>query len=265
MKSKVHSFLYRIFIFLPLLILLPGASTGQQQREFYQLFVYHFTTIAQEATLDNYFEKALLPALHRQGINKTGVFKSLANDTTTDKLIYILIPFTKLENIAGVGSLLAIDKEYQDAANSYTNAIYSDPPYTRKEVMLLQAFSMAPQLQLPALKGERKNRVYELRSYESATEKIFKNKVHMFNEGDEIGLFKRLNFNAVFYSEVIAGSKMPNLMYMTSFENMEDRNEHWKNFVADPYWKKLSAMPEYQKNVSRNDITFLYPTDYSDY
>ena len=124
---------------------------------------------------------------------------------------------------------------------------------------------MAPQMQLPDLKGEKKNRVYELRSYESATEKIFTNKVRMFNDGDEIGLFKKLNFNAVFYSEVLAGSKMPNLMYMTCFENMADRDAHWKTFVDDPYWKKLSTMPEYQHNVSHIDITFLRPVEYSDF
>ncbi len=87
----------------------------------------------------------------------------------------------------------------------------------------------------------------------------------MFNEGDEIGLFERLNFNAIFYGEVIAGSKMPNLMYMTSFDNMQERDEHWKKFSADPYWKKLSSLPEYQQNVSHIDINFLRPLDFSDY
>ena len=87
----------------------------------------------------------------------------------------------------------------------------------------------------------------------------------MFNEGDEVGLFKRLNFNAIFYAEVVAGGKMPNLMYMTSFENMADRDAHWKSFGSDPAWKKLSAMPEYKNNVSHIDIMFLRPTDYSDY
>lgn len=87
----------------------------------------------------------------------------------------------------------------------------------------------------------------------------------MFNQGDEIGLFKKLNFNAIFYSEVIAGSRMPNLMYMTSFENKADRDEHWKTFGNDPYWKKLSAEPEYQNNVSHIDMTFLYAADYSDF
>jgi hypothetical protein len=87
----------------------------------------------------------------------------------------------------------------------------------------------------------------------------------MFNEGGEVGLFKRLNFNAVFYAQVLAGNKMPNLMYMTTFENMQDREAHWKAFGDDPFWKKLSSLPEYQHNVSHADIIFLHPVAYSDF
>jgi hypothetical protein len=53
-------------------------------------------------------------------------------------------------------------------------------------------------------------------------------------------------------------------MYMTSFNNMQVREEHWKNFGSDPEWKKLSALPEYQNNVSHIDIVFLRPAPYSD-
>jgi hypothetical protein len=87
----------------------------------------------------------------------------------------------------------------------------------------------------------------------------------MFNEGGEVVLFKRLGFNAIFYADVISGSRMPNLMYMTSFEDKASRDAHWKTFVDDPEWKKLSSMPQYQKNVSKADIIFLRPTAYSDY
>jgi len=58
---------------------------------------------------------------------------------------------------------------------------------------------------------------------------------------------------------------MPNLMYMTSFDNMDERNAHWKSFGADPEWKVLSAMPEYQHNVSRNETILMRGTAYSDY
>jgi hypothetical protein len=234
-------------------------------KTWYQLTVYHYTTEAQEQVLDTYFQQALLPALHRQQIKQVGVFKAISNDTSALKKLYVLIPFSSFEVITAVPSKLQNDKEYQTKGATYINAVYSAAPYTRMETILLQAFTLAPSLELPQLKSPKKERVYELRSYESATEKIFQNKVHMFNEGDEIGLFKRLNFNAVFYAEVIAGSKMPNLMYMTSFENKADRDEHWKNFGADPSWKKLSAMPEYKNNVSHIDITFMRPAEYSDY
>lgn len=240
-------------------------SPARKERDFYQLVVYHFKDASQEKVIDNYLQNALLPALHKINIKNIGVFKNRSNDTIAEKTMYVLIPIKSLEQIIKIQSKLNVDKDYQSAGAEYLNAVYTSAPYSRMETIMLHAFSMAPQLQLPNLNGARKDRIYELRSYESATEKIFRNKVQMFNEGDEIGLFKRLNFNASFYGEVIAGAKMPNLMYMTCHENKTVRDANWKNFVNDPYWKKLSGMPEYQHNVSHIDISFLYPTEYSDY
>jgi len=265
MKKKDTLIIRTCFLLLFLPVLLSSWSPGAKPaREFYQFTIYHFSSAEQEKALDNYLQHALLPALHRMKINHVGVFKAIANDTSATKSLYVLIPVKSLDMILKIPAKLNDDKEYQSKGADYINAIYTAPPYTRMETILLQAFTLAPQVQVPALTAPKKDRVYELRSYESATEKIYKNKVKMFNEGDEIGLFKRLNFNAVFYSEVIAGNKIPNLMYMTSFENMADRDAHWKSFVADPYWKTLSAMPEYQHNVSHIDITFLRPANYSD-
>jgi hypothetical protein len=87
----------------------------------------------------------------------------------------------------------------------------------------------------------------------------------MFNEGGEIKLFSRLNFNAVFYGDVLAGDRMPNLMYMTSFENMEDRDAHWKEFGNSPEWKQLTSMQEYKNNVSKSDIILMKAKKYSDF
>ncbi len=241
------------------------AQSEKNERAFYQITVYHYNSADQEKVLDNYLQNALLPALHRLGLMHIGVFKALANDTAASKLLYVFAPISSLDNIIKIPAKLNEDKQYLTAGAEYINAVYTAPPYQRKETILLLAFPLAPQMTLPMLKAEKKDRVYELRSYESATENIFRNKVQMFNDGDEIGLFKKLNFNAVFYSGVIAGNKMPNLMYMTTFENMADRDAHWKDFGNDPYWKKLSSMPQYQNNVAHIDITFLRPTDYSDF
>ena len=85
----------------------------------------------------------------------------------------------------------------------------------------------------------------------------------MFNNG-EIDIFERLGFNAVFYGEVIAGSKMPNLMYMTTFEDLDSEKMHWDAFRADDQWNKMKVMEQYQNNVSGSDIMLLTPADYSD-
>jgi NIPSNAP len=238
---------------------------GKPKKEIYQLTVYQYNTAAQETVLNNYFKNALLPALHKMGYKNIGVFKALANDTAAIKKIYLYLPLKSLNDPLLLAEKLNKDSDYQLAGADYLNAAYSTPPYTRIETILLKAFSLAPQMIVPKLTAPKNERVYELRSYESATEKIFANKVHMFNEGNEIDIFKRINANAVFYSEVIAGSHMPNLMYMTCYENKADRDAHWKAFGADAAWKKLSAMPEYQHNVSHIDIMFLQPLEYSDF
>lgn len=234
-------------------------------REYYELKVYHFKDSMQERILNIYFEYALLPAMHRQKIENVGIFKAIANDTSADKTMYVFIPFKSLKEMEKVNEDIKDDKAYNAAGEAYLEAPYNKPPYSRMETILLYAFPLAPEMQVPQLKSGANERVYELRSYESATEKIFANKVQMFNEGGEIPLFKRLNFNAVFYSSVIAGSHMPNLMYMTTFENMADRDAHWKAFGDDAEWKKLSSSPQYQNNVQHIDITFLRPLPYSDF
>jgi hypothetical protein len=231
-----------------------------QQREFYQLKIYHVKTKSQEARVDQFLQFAWLPEAHKAGIKNIGVFKPVRQDTA-EQLIYVLVPFKSLEQFNNLDNKL----HYASAGKDYIDAAHNDVPYIRIESILLRAFPGKPRMEAPALTGPRRDRIYELRSYESPTEKYYVNKVKMFNEGGEISIFKRLNFNAIFYAEVLSGSRMPNLMYMTSFESIASRDEHWKAFSADEEWKKLRAMPEYQNNVSKADILLLYAVEYSDY
>jgi NIPSNAP len=233
--------------------------------EIYDLRVYHYSSMEQEKRILTFMETALIPALHKQGIKDVGAFESLANDTVAGKRIYLLIPWNSHVQKFDVEKKIAADPTFISEGADYVEATYDKPVYDRIEFLQLRAFHLAPRLQRPALTGDRSQRVYELRSYESASEKIYRNKVEMFNEGGEITLFKRLNFNAIFYGDVISGSRMPNLMYMTSFENMADRDAHWKTFVEDAEWKSLSTKPEYQHNISKMDIYFLRPLEFSDY
>lgn len=258
-------FLMNLLIASLLLTAIYSDMYGQTELPYYyELKIYHLKNKLQEKNLDVFLQSAYLPAMHRAGIPTIGIFKPIEPDTS-NRRVYVFIPFKSLNEFASTEQSLQQDKTYLENGKEYINASYQTPPYDRMESILLHAFSGMPSPRVPALVSEKSKRVYELRSYESATEKYFVNKVEMFNEGQEIEIFERLGFNAIFYGEVLSGSRMPNLMYMTSFNDRGDREEHWKQFREDPEWIKLSSIPKYQKNVSKADIILLYPADYSDF
>ncbi|MCC9136510.1 NIPSNAP family protein [Pontibacter silvestris] len=249
---------------MALLLFSSPAFSVAPERELYELKIYHLKSKAQEERVDKFLQQAYIPALHRAGIKKVGVFKPVEGDTAAGKRIYVYIPYNSPDQFFKLPKTLQNDQKFVTDGKDYVDAAHDNPAYSRIETILLQAFPDMPQFQAPDLKAPKNERVYELRSYEGPTEKLYQNKVQMFNQGNEIGIFKRLGFNAVFYAEVLAGSHMPNLMYMTTFENKASRDEHWKAFGGDTEWKKLSAMPEYQNNMSHADIFFLQPTNYSE-
>ncbi|GGI24621.1 NIPSNAP family protein [Pedobacter mendelii] len=256
MKSTLTKLLF-------LTVVLIAASTNvfaAKAQYYYQLKVYHLKTPEQEAIVDAYLKDAFIPALHRSGINSVGVFKPIAKDTL-EQLVYVFIPFKKMDDFLKLNETLEKDKQYLAAGSGYLNAEYSAAPYTRVESIILKAFSAMPEFAIPKLTTPKSERVYELRSYEAATENLSINKIGMFNDY-EVEIFSKLNFNAIFYGQVVSGSKMPNLMYMTTFNNKEDRDKHWVAFGED--YKKISGLPQYQHNVSKNVTLFVYPTDYSD-
>lgn len=260
MKKHTLNFLLLIFCFQ----LVSATAYGQKPQQFFQIKIYHFDNAEQQQQTDRFLKQAYLPALHRQGIDQVGVFKPHDANTSTALKTYLLIPFKTLDAFAALSRHLNSDSQYLYDGRKYLEASHDEPPYHRITSTLLKAFEYAPTLMASDLNNPGTERVYELRSYESPTEALNRNKVDMFNAGGEVEIFDRLGFNAIFYANVISGDKMPNLMYMTSFENMESRNAHWDSFTNDPQWEELSAVEKYQDNVSHSDTYFLKAASYSD-
>lgn len=238
---------------------------GQVEKEYYQLKTYTIKNEAQEQMMDTYLEKAFLPALKRYGIETVGVFKLRNEKFVKADKIHILIPYTSLLQFEALEDYLVLDKTHVYAGKAYLEAAYNNPPYERINSVLMRAFTQMPKMTPTTVEGPRASRVYELRSYESPTEATYANKVHMFNTGGEVALFDSLGFNAVFYGEVISGDAMPNLMYMTTFPNMDKRDELWKAFFSSDTWTNLKGNEFYKNNMKKADVMLLYPTSYSDY
>jgi len=242
---------------------LKAASKPKQQ--YFEIRIYRIKQSSQAERLDGYLKFAFIPAMHRAGIDRIGVFKPVEADTTYGKLVYAFIPYKSLDQFQKLPAQLQKDKDYQKSGSEFLNAEYNDPPFVRYESILLKAFEFMPQYRPPVYDTPVGERIYELRSYESATEAKALKKIQMFNQGGEMKLFENLGFNAVFYGQVLIGSHKPNLMYMTTFRDRTTHDEKWKTFGSSPEWKNLSGLDEYKNTVSRVSIFLLHPTSYSDF
>jgi hypothetical protein len=246
------------------LLFLSFGEKGKASQEYYAIKLYRFKNQAQIDRVEKFLKEAYIPALHRNGIAKVGVFKPIEGDTVAGMALFVWIPLKSLEQFTELPGLLEKDAAFRVSGSDYLEADNTNPPYARIETILLKAFPDMPRYGIPDHKTPPSQRIYELRSYEGPTEKMFRRKVEMFNAGGEIKLFAKLGFNAVFYSEVISGSTMPNLMYMTTFADMKAHDEHWDAFRNHPDWKALSGLEKYKNTVSRSVKYLLHPTGYSD-
>jgi hypothetical protein len=245
-----------------LLPALPGIITSKssdmpkkKKQEWYEWRVYTLKDETQQKLVEDYFGQALIPAMNRLGSKNIGLFKELKPEAQTR--LFAIIPYADINNYLEAETKLAKDAAYQTAAAAYLAAPSTAPAYDRIQSSLLKAFDGMPAIEVP----EKKDRIFELRRYESATESAGKKKIEMFNQAGEIAIFRRVGLTPVFFGEAVIGDMRPNLTYMLTFDDMAEHDKNWKTFGSDPDWKKISSMPEYadSKIVSRITRTFLVP------
>jgi len=263
-KSKI------LFRTLPALVLfmsvvINGFAAPPAKQMYYEVKIYRIETEAQESIMDAYLKDAYLPALHRAGIPTVGVFKPIETDEDFGKLIYVFIPYNTMEQYEQLSGKLNKDQIYIQAGKEFIDAPYNQPPFVRYESIIAQAFSNMPQFRAPSFTTAKSERIYEYRSYESATEEKATKKIHMFNEGGEMEIFESIGANAAFYAKVILGSQMPRLIYMTTYADMESHDACWAAFRSHPDWKRISSMEEYRNTTSKTAAFLLHPTSYSDF
>ncbi|MDF2441440.1 MAG: hypothetical protein JWN98_2424 [Abditibacteriota bacterium] len=239
---------------------LNAAENGKQ--EFYELRSYSLKPGVESQSLDNFLRDAAIPAWNRLGSQPVGVFTPRDNAEAPRRVV--LIPHPSLEAFTTAPARLAADTEFQKAGAAYLDLPSSDPAYVRFESSLLRAFAGMPKIELPPYAAQKKPRLFELRTYESHSEKAALKKIEMFNNG-EIDIMRRVGLGPVFYGEMLIGTRLPNLTYLLSAEDDAAHKQHWTNFGGDAEWKRISAIPEYanSKIVSKITNLFLLPTPYS--
>jgi hypothetical protein len=228
----------------------------QAQKEVYEWREYEMRFGADQAQLENYLKTALIPALNKHGVKTVGVFKAWRPSDPAK--IYVLTPYPSFESYVSVNTNLKSDADYIKNSATYNSLPADKPLYDRFTSSLMTAFEGWPALTAPSAEP----RIFELRTYEGASEDAVRRKIKMFHDG-EFPIFTRAKLNPVFFGEVIAGDRLPRLTYLLTCKNMEERDKGWAAFVADPEWKKLVGDSQYANTISKIINTFLVPTAYS--
>jgi hypothetical protein len=226
-------------------------------KQLFELRHYLLDSAEKQHALEIFFRDVEIPALNRLDIGPVGVFKEMEGDSLS---LYMLIPFRSLESFLSLSKRLAVDPKYLADGDAILNAAKNNAPYLRIESSLMEAFDRLPMLMVPKKKA---GRIYELRQYESASFTAAQNKVEMFNTGGEIDLFLETGLDPVFFGRTLVGSRLPNLTYMLSFDDMVAHDAHWDAFKKHPEWNRIKAIPKYKGSVSNITKTFLKAAFYS--
>jgi len=205
---------------------------------FYHLLYFYMRAGTQVERTTEYLRGVFLPAAGRAGLAPVGFFSPVVGERSP--FILSLASYPSWAAMETIHNKFAEDKEFQKGFDGYNNI--QDPPYIRMESSLLWAFDGMPSLAVPADDGKRPARIFEMRTYESVNEKASARKIKMFEDG-EMGIFRRLGMAPVFFGRTIMGSNLPSLTYMLTFDDLAARDQLWRNFGADPEWRKLRAQP----------------------
>ncbi|MDR1385412.1 MAG: NIPSNAP family protein [Planctomycetaceae bacterium] len=241
------------------------ASESPKGKAIIELRVFTCANAEKKQKLIEIFDAALIPALNRQGIEPVGLFETNAElndgdktyDQANDLKIFLVTQFMTTDQLIQVTPKLLADEKYLKDAAPIFEAPMNDPVYDTSEASLLLGFDHFPRIEVPSLE---KDRVLQIRLYNSYNIERNARKIDMFDVGGEIALFRKYGMLPVFYGETLAGRMMPNLTYMLSFKNMEEKVANWQKFATSSEWKTLSGNPLYKNTANKILNILLKPT-----
>jgi hypothetical protein len=236
-----------------------AAAENSPKPSIYSLAYYYMrngATMVERTTA--YLRDTYAPAAKRAGLT-VGFFSPVYGEHSP--YILALTVYPSLAAMDTMREKLAEDKDYQKGFEAYNTA---EPAYVRMEVSTLRAFEKLPTVEVPPVESGKPARTFELRTYESLSEKAGAKKIQMFEMG-EAAVFKRVGMQTVFFGQTIAGRNMPSLTYMLGYDDMAGRDKTWRAFSSDPEWQKLRATPGFSdaEIVSNISNVILRPLPFS--
>ena len=170
-----------------------------------------------------------------------------------------IMEFKSFDHWRSIQSALAASAAYRQHFSEWETS--DEPPYESYSERLLAATDFNPGLSASA---NGPARIFEYRIYHSPAYR----QLQALNErfaGPEIAIFHRTGVQPILYTNALTGDALPNLTYLTPFENLAAREKAWAAFTTDREWLKLRAesVEKYGQISSVMHISLWRPAAYS--
>ena len=215
--------------------------------------IYDFRLGGSAARLDRLMTDILLPLYKDMGV-EVGCFREINQNQPV--VYYFLFAYPSFDSYLKANDILLKNSEFVEAMKQ--DAAATRQMYFRYDSYLCRPFEAWKKVTPIAGKT-----IFEWRKYESANIEAGTRKVQMFNK-EEIAVFLESGVNPFCFGQIIAGKELPGLIYVTHYNDMEDRDASWAKFNNNPEWQRMRAAPEWANaTISNNRIVFLTPLPYS--
>jgi hypothetical protein len=209
------------------------AVPAGENRRVFTLEQYYLKNGSQVQRIHDLVSKAALPALARVHSGPKIVLEALV--TPHQPQIAVILGFGSIEELWGVREKIAADPELGKAYESWET--HAEQPYEHFSTALLEATDYMPELVNDA-EPRKSPRIFELRTYHSPTWRQLR-ALHERFAGPEIRIFHRVGVHPILYTSTVIGNNMPNLTYLTPFDDLAAREKAWNAFSADPEWIRV--------------------------
>ena len=240
-------------------VLQAGGAETEKRTRFYAFDRFYMRQGTQPARLHEYFSKAVLPALDKVHSGPKIFLEALVAPHMPQ--VAIFVGFQSLEEMWRGHTVLGQDKELAKAAEQWEGG--PEPPFEEQANVVLEAADYSPEIVAPA-EPRKTSRIFELRVYHSPTW-LHLQALHERFSTQEIKIFHRVGIHPVLYGHTIFGPNMPNLTYLTPFENLAAREKAWEAFGADPEWAKVrkESVEKHGQIVQTIQLSLFRATAYS--
>jgi hypothetical protein len=226
------------------------AESRERKTSLFRLEYLYSRQDRQPAALHD-FISSQIPLIERY-THKLGIFAAITGPRVPATVI--LSGFTSYEDMETTDACIRRDADYRRNLEKVEAAGQS---YDRTRMLLRPAkFSNEIEAQ-----SNLKARLFELRTYHSASEEQLRN-LHERLANPESGIFGRAQIRPVLQADTLIGPNLPNLTYLIPFEDLAHRDQSWDAATRDSEWMRAHEASEPAHQVF-TEVSLLRPVSFS--